>query len=70
MKEAEKKRLIADIKQLKEEHKALEITHMRYNKSMRVLVTRVNEIEKLQLGISVEIWRKENEAGIEQLEMF
>lgn len=70
MNTTEKKKLLAEIKSLKESHAALEVGHMRYNRIMRVLRDRLAEIEAEQQKIAVEIWRKENEAGIEQLLMF
>ncbi len=68
--QAEKQRLQAEIKQLKQQHEALEVTHQRYTKTMRGLQARIFEIEQEQLKISVAKWRAENELGIEQLLMF
>lgn len=68
--QAEKQRLIAEIKQLKQQHDALQLTHQKWTTSKRVIQKRLDEIEEEQLKISVAIWRAENEAGIEQLLMF
>ncbi len=68
--QAEKQRLIAEIKQLKQQHDALQLTHQKWTASKRVIQKRLDEIEQEQLKINVAIWRAENEAGIEQLLIF
>ncbi len=68
--QAEKQRLIAEIKQLKQQHDALQLTHQKWTVSKRVIQKRLDEIEQEQLKINVAIWRAENEAGIEQLLIF
>lgn len=65
-----KQQLLAEIKQLKAQHAALDVSYQRYTKTMRELRKRIDEIEEETQKIAVEIWRRENEAGIEQLLMF
>lgn len=68
--QAEKQRLLAEIKQLKQQHDSLQLTHQKWTASKKVIQRRLDEIEDEQLKINVAIWRAENEAGIEQLIMF
>lgn len=65
-----KAQLIAEIKQLTEEHRALEVTHQRWSRAKREIQKRLDEIEADQQRVAIARWRAENEAGIEQLQMF
>jgi len=65
-----KAELKAEIKQLTEQHQALEVTYQRWTRTKREIQKRLDEIEQEQLRVSVARWRAENEAGVEQLQMF
>lgn len=65
-----KAELKAELKQLNEQHAQLEITYQRWARARRIIDDRLKEIEKEQQGVAVARWRAENEAGIEQLQMF